>query len=364
MRRLVLAAVCGTLVLAACSDQTQSPTEPSAPPPAQNFGFNCGHSRYPLLAIAPLTQDQGIFPTKQLRAEALLRVGAIALLWDTCNDRLARKAALATITWIDGHATVNTAAKMAKREALKAAILNGFGGSTTQQNDFVSKLYVPNGGPQFFTTLGGRATLKLTDGAFNIPTLITVRRLPDDFRLFGFPADRQDSPFWDYDATNANSDNTEATHTVGAGTATMAFCYKSGEGEDGHVIYPPPGPRIGHNPVPVGTKFEFVEEVDPVPTDMQNQLTDCPPPPVILGPASAGGVSGFTNITWSSAGHYLANLARTLLLPTPLRAATVGQKGPIAGAPVSLSPFGLVLPDCPDQYGYYTIFCMDESQIQ
>jgi hypothetical protein len=352
MRRLALAAVCGSLVLAACSDQNRSPTEPTAPPPAENFGTNCTHGRYPLARVAALIP--AAFPTtlpgyKALRAEALLRVGAIAILWDFCQDRLARQSALRTITWIDSK--VSSAAA----DALKTAILNGFGGSSTPTNDFVSKLYLPNGGDQFFTTLGGRATLKLTDGAFSIPTLITIRKLSDDFRLSGFPADRQDSPFWDYDATNANSDNTEATHEVGPGTATMAFCFREVGGEP--IEYGLPGARIGHNPV--GGGFELVNDVDPVPGDLQDELTDCPPPSDIIGSAD-GGRSGFTNITWSSAGHYLANLARTLLLPTPLRAATVGTKGPIAGAPVSLSPFGIVLPDCPGD-GYYSFFCLDSD---
>jgi hypothetical protein len=294
------------------------------------------------------------FPTtlpwyKALRAEALLRVGAVALAFDFCQDRLARQIALKAITWIDSKVSSPAAT------ALKNAILNGLGGGDTGSGDYVAGVYIPNGGSQIFTTPSGKATLELRDGAFNIPTLITIRKLSDAFRLTGFPPENQRAPFWDYDATNANSDNTVATHTLATpGTATMAFCFQPAD-----VSYPGfAGAQIGHNPV--GGGFEFVQEV-PIPTNLENELTACPPP-VILGPASAGGVSGLTNITWSSAGHYLAKLARTLFLPAPLSAAMVGQKGPIAGAPVSLSPFGLVLPNCDTYYNYN--FCQYGEGLQ
>ena len=361
MRRLALAAaVCGTLVIAGCSDQNTSPTEPTAPPPSQNFGTTCTHGRYPLrdvVALIPAAYPTTMPGYKALRAEALLRVGAIALLWDFCQDRLARQAALKTIAWI------NLKPQSAGRDALKAAILNGFGGASTPVEDFVSGLYVPGVDNQIFTTFGGRATTELGACAFSIPTLITIRRLSDDFRLTGFPADRQDAPFWDYDATNANTNNTVATHKIGSCTpggppdATLAFCFRSiGEGE--HITYPGIGARIGHNPVGGGPPvFEFADEV-PVPPELADELTDCPTFSDLRLGSAGGGSSGITHLTWSSAGHYLATLARTLFLPTPLRAATVGGLGPIAGKPVSYSPFGIVLADCVDTYGY-GYFCSD-----
>ena len=292
-----------------------------------------------------------------------MRVGAIALLWDFCKDNLARQAALKTIAWI------NLKPQSAERDALEQAILNGFGGASTPVEDFVSGLYVPGVDNQIFTTLGGRATLELGSCAFSIPTVITIRRLSDDFRLSGHPADRQDSPFWDYDATNASTNNTLATHTVGSCTpggppdAVMAFCFNS-DGEGGHVEYPFPGARIGHNPV--GGGFEFVEELSEVPAELQDALTDCPFEGGYggYGPffrrlnSPSGGASGSNKLTWSSAGQHLVRLARTLFLPTPLRAATVGPRGPIAGLPSSLSPFGLVLADCPVG-GPYSFFCLD-----
>jgi hypothetical protein len=363
MRRLTLLALAGTLVLSACSDQdSQSPTEPSIAPPSETFGSTCDHGRYPLKSVALLIP--AAYPTtlagyKALRAEALVRVGAIALLWDFCKDRLARQAALKTIAWIDLKSQSDA------RDALKAAILNGFGGASTPVEDFVSGLYVPGVDNQIFTAFGGRATLELGDCAFSLPTLITIRRLSDDFRLSGHPEDRQDPPFWDYDATNASTDNTLATHTVGSCTpggppdAIMAFCFNS-DGEGGHVEYPSPGARIGHNPV--GGGFEFVQEVA-IPVELQEELSDCPfeygyGPFFRMG--SAGGGLSESPLTWSSAGHYLAKLARTLFLPAPLQATVVGPRGPIAGAPSSLSPFGLVLPDCPIG-GPYTSFCLDSE---
>lgn len=142
---------------------------------------------------------------------------------------------------------------------------------------------------------------------------------------------------------------------VHPGTATIAFCFRdTGEGQ---IVYDPPGARIGHNPVGGGPPvFEIVDDT-PV-GDLAGELSACP---TFESPAlkvrSPGGGLELANVTWSSAGHYLARLARALFLPAPLQAATVGTLGPIAGKPVGLSPFGIVLADCPGN-GYYTYFCL------
>jgi hypothetical protein len=363
MRRLAFAtAVCSTLVLAACNDQTRPPTEPSVPPPAENFGTTCSHGRYPLKAVAaliPAAFPASAFPTtyKALRAEALLRVGAVAVAWDLCRDRVARQVALKAIVWIDSKVTSPAA------EALKTAILNGLGGgASTTGVDYIAGVWKP-GETKVFTTPSGRATMEVRPGAFSEATLFTIRRLPDNFRLNGFPADRQDAPFWDYDATNSHTDNTVATHTLlTAGTVTTAFCFNfmsDGEGGQVQVTYPYPGARMGHNPIGGGPPvFEFVEETE-LPANLAAELHACSPPSDVIN--LRNGTPG-ANFTWANAGHYLARLARALLLPTPLRAATVvGPLGPLAGKPVNFSPFGIVLPDCQDQYGSYTIFCLDQG---
>ncbi len=330
MRRLALLVVTGALVLSACSDQnSDSPTEPVVPP-AETFGSTCSHGRYPIRDIAALTQDADIFNTKALRAEALLRVGAIALLWDTCNDGLARKAALSTIKWINANARQNTAARKLKVEALNAAILAGFGGSSTSAEDFASDVYFPHT-TKIITTPSGKATIKLIDGAFNEPTLITVRRLPNEPGLTGVPEGyRQEPPYWDYDATNSSTNNTLATHKVGfVGAATIAFCFREpGEGDGGEVTYPGTGASIGHNPV--GGGFEFVTEVA-VTGELQDELHGCN-----VETGMGRGLPGF--------GRYLGSMAMRILLPEPLYAAVVGPRGPIAGTPISLSPFGIVIP--------------------
>ena len=357
MRHLAFAAaVCGTLVLAACSDQSRSPTEPAVPPPAENFGNTCTHGRYPFASVAaliPAAFPPSVLNYRALRAEALVRVAGIAILWDFCQDRLARLSALKAIVWIDSKVT-STAA-----DILKAAILNGLGGASTSSVDYIAGVW-KTGETKVFTTPSGRATIEVRPGAFSEATLITIRRLPDYPVSFlqDFPLNRQDSPNWDYDATNSHTDNTLATHKVGVvngvvvypGTVTMAFCYKS-DGEGGHVTYPLPGARIGHNPV--GGGFELVE-YEPIPANLQAALTDCSFE-IGLNPASDRDGLSLASVTWSNAGHYLAKLARTLFLPAPLRAATVGHIGPIAGKPVSLSQFAIVLPDC----GEGSYFCLD-----
>jgi hypothetical protein len=329
MRRLTLYALAGAIAISACSDQnTESPTGPSIAPPSNTFV--CSHGPYPFTTVAPLTQDSDIFKAKPTKAEALLRLGTVALLWNTCNDLQARKAALLMLTWIDQNKSKN--ASQAKVDALKAAILNGFGAGA-EGGDFVTKFFVP-GAPdvvQYFTTSDHDATLALNGDAFTEPTLITIRRLPDDFTLTVPEGLAQSKPYYDYDATNSSTDNTVATHSPKPGSVIMAFCF-----EPVAVVYDNfPGAKIGHNPVD-GT-FEFVPEV-PLTEGITAELSKCPPPP-ILGLGRRGG--GFRGMT-----TYLSSLAGELLLPTPLSATTVGTRGPIAGTPISLSPFGIVLPDC------------------
>lgn len=331
MRRLTLLAVAGLLGLYACSDQnTESPTEPSAAPPSESFGSTCSHGRYPLTTVLPLAQDASIWKNKPARVEAVLRLGTIALLWDTCHDGLARKAALSMVVWIDKNTARN--ADEDKVEALKVAILAGFEGASTSADDFATDVYDPDATePKIITTSSGRGTIELRPGAFTEPTLITVRRLADNFPLEGLPPGYvQDGPVWDYDATNSSTDNTVETHTLATpGTVTIAFCIK----DDVFGEIPEPGVLIGHKPV--GAPFEFVDEVDPVPPNLLAELDACNTPPIL----QFGSVDGL----WGSRG-YLAAVARKLLLPQPLHASVVGTRGPIAGTPISLSPFGIVKP--------------------
>ena len=323
MRRLTLLALAGLLGLYACSDQnTESPTEPSVAPPSETLGSTCTHGPYPLVSVAQLAGDASLWKNKPARVEALLRLGTIALLWNTCNDQQARKTALSMIVWMDKNTARN--ANEDKVKALKAAILEGFGGASTSEEDFASDVYFP-GDELIVTTPSNKATIKLVDGAFNEPTLITVRRLPDN-SLQEVPDEFvQDAPTWDYDATNSSTNNTTPHNLATPGTATIAFCFKEGDGE---VIYDPPGASIGHNPV--GGGFEIVPEVE-VPQDLLDELA-CP----FQGEGGLVGFSGF--------GSYLGSLAQQVLLPEPLHAAAVGPRGPIAGSPSNLSPFGIVVP--------------------
>ena len=79
MRRLTFAAaVCGTLVFAACNDQ--APTEPTLPRPSQNFG-SCRATPFPLAGANGIAQQivniyTGTSKAQSLlRAEVLLRAG-------------------------------------------------------------------------------------------------------------------------------------------------------------------------------------------------------------------------------------------------------------------------------------------------
>jgi hypothetical protein len=236
------------------------------------------------------------------------------------------------ILWIDKNTARNVDAT--KVTALKAAILAGFGGASTSGDDFASGVYDPTKTtPTIIATPSGKAGIKLVHGAFNEPTLITVRKLPNEFQLVDVTEGYdQEPPYWDYDATNSSTDNTLATHKVGlvndVPAATIAFCFREDDGTE-HTYFPEPGASIGHNPV--GGGFEIVDEVD-IPEDLEEELS-CIRAPVLT---TADGIRGFS--------RYLGSVVRRALLPEPLHAAAVGTRGPIAGTPISLSPFGIVRP--------------------
>jgi hypothetical protein len=349
MRRLAYAAaVCGTLVLAACSDQTQSPTEPTVPKPSENFG-SCTVTPFPLLTTGGVVdQIKGIWTVQSpVRLAALAQAAAVALLWDTCHPSDARKVAIFFVNWIDTHAPDPTSDAVA---TLKRTILEGVGltfDPPAAEGDFGIGFFTP--GSRLVVNAGGHALVDLPPNAFNEPTTIIVNRKSDDFQLTNFDG-QQFPPYWEYDALNASNQ-----HVIQNGqTALIVFCLyyspnEPGTTPEGSLEVPyPQDRRIGHNPVEGAPGFPF-ERLEPgTPSaallsqlhcgDLQETSSE-----IFIG-GFGSGLPGFANAAWRTVGHYLAPVARAVFLPEALAAATLGTlpPPPINGRAPSLSPFGVV----------------------
>lgn len=350
MRHLLLAVAAGTLVLGACSDQT--PTEPTVPPPSENFGSSCRVTPFPLLAIA--NQIKAIYPATPraqalLRAEALLRAGAIKLLWDTCHPALARKVAFASIDWLTRHTPPG---KEAQVQDLIIAILRGIEGATGTQSvgDFGVGVFDPNTpGNTLITTVNGRAAVLLPHGSFLERTVITISRKADNFQLSNFSG-RQFPPKYDYTATNASNQHVLADEL----TASVGFCLVELESDGIPGVYPaggyPENRRMGHNPEPgtPGAPFEVLDPADVDPAadlGLTDEVCGRTPPPIplrigLIGSFGAG-PSAFATAAFRTAARYLG----PIFMPQPLWATALiplPPPPPLTGKPRGLSPFGVV----------------------
>ena len=340
MRRLAFAAVCGTLLLAACSDQSQSPTEPpAAPAPEPNFG-SCQPVRFPIVNVAGLIVQ--VFPQGTLRTQALFQAAAVAILWDTCHPVAARKVAVDFVKWIDLHAP--STAPASKVLQLKLAILNGVGIPTGTPSgspgDFGVGTFDPNNpNKTLIKTTNGTALIELEPGAFTELTTIVLSRNPDATNLTNFDGN-QFPPNFDYNAINASGN-----HVLGTGhPAIIAFCLENSD----FVTYPS-SRGIGHNPVAGAPNFPF-EILDPVDlgeggrSDLAAALHcgNLAPTTAVVG-GFGQGLPGFANAAWRTAREYLAPVAQAVFLPEALHAATLGTlPPPIGGKAPSLSPFKVV----------------------
>lgn len=338
MRRLAFAAVCGTLLLAACSDQQQSPTEPAAPAPDFNIG-SCRLVRFPIVNVSGLIAQ--VFPKGRLRTEALLRAAAVALLWDTCHPAAARKVAVDFVNWIDLNAPGTAPA--GKVLELKIAVLNGVeipaSAPAGSPADFGVGTYDPsNPNKTLVKTNSGTALVELEPGSFNELTTIVVSRKSDGFTLTNFGGN-QFPPYFDYDAINASGN-----HVLNTGhPAIVAFCLLNSD-----IVTYPANRRIGHNPVAgaPGFPFEMLDPVDLVEgrPDLAAALNcgNLAPTPGSIG-FFGNGLPGFATAAWHTTGRYLGPIAQAVFLPQPLEAtALTTLPPPIGGHASSLSPFGVV----------------------
>lgn len=354
MRRLILVTLSAALVLAACSDR-ESPTEPSVPAPEETFGSTCPVVRFPLLTTS--NQIAEVFPKGRLRLEALARVGAIKLFWDTCHEAGARRAAVGFIDWMNLKFTSGDlpGATAAEVQTLTIIILTGVGvplsTPATENGDIGVGLYDPATTTNtIIKTASSVALTELQPGAFESSPdevrLIVVERKPDNppgivFDGQTFP------PYFDYDAIKLTGTTTAADKVLKTDKkAVIAFCLLP-------AVEYPDGARIGHNPVQGAPDFPF-ELLDELSlrdeagelTDLGREL-DCgnlQPDGTVPGVIGSLGrrLPAFAQGIWGAASNVLDQTARALFLPQTLQAVTVGFLGPIGGKTTSLSPFGVV----------------------
>jgi hypothetical protein len=278
-----------------------------------------------------------VFPSGKLRVEALARAAAVTILWDTCREAPARRAAVEFVAFMDRN-DASLRGTEEQQNTLKSLVLNGVGIPVSVSDDFGVGLFDPaNPNPTLVKTLNSQALVQLDAGSFLEPTVITISRLADNFQLTNFAGD-QFPPKYDYNAVNSSG-----IHVLQEGkTAIVAFCLLSLE-EDGEPdVYPPGGypenRRIGHNPVPgaPGFPFEILEAVDLGEAGLADDL-DCPTEIGSFG----GGETGFADAGLGRASRFLGRV----FLPRALWAATLAKlppPPPLGGKAGSLSPFAVV----------------------
>jgi hypothetical protein len=337
MRRLALAAITGTLILAACSDErTESPTGPTAPPSALT---TCNVTPFPLVQASALILK--VFPPGKLRNEAIARAGAIAVLWNSCRASAAQRAAVDFVTWMNSN-SAKLIGTQTQRNDLINLILNGVGITATvpaeSPGDFGVGFFDPaNTKNTIVKTQNNTALVQLEPGSFSEPTTIVISRNLDNSNPLNFDGS-QFPPFFDYNAINASGN-----HILENGkTAIVGFCLL-----DPDVTYPD-NIRIGHNPVQINEgspsglpTFEILDPVDLAAEGLTLTCGNLQPNTVLIG-GFGQGLPGLANAAWTAAKRYLGPAVETLFLPEALHAATLGTLPPPGGKATSLSPFGVV----------------------
>ena len=342
MRRLTLVALLGAIAVSGCTDTRQAPTEPPAAP--QENVARCRPVKFPLLPTTSLIKQ--VFPPNRLRVEALARAAAIGLLWDACQVDLARKGVALFVEWMNRNASSLTGSTD-QRNALIALLFTGVGLSAPPATALGPDFGIGTVDPKATTattieTQGNTGLIQFEPAApgqpaaFSELTVVSITRRPDAFRLDGFPEEDQFPPFFDYNASNASN-----THKIAAGAvARMAFCLLgTTDFPDGY----PDGARIGHNPDPsVGPPAFEIIPADPNVADFADDL--------ICNNLQGNGSLGSALSLGQTAGRLFGPLVRTLFLPKPLMAMTVGTRGPLGGLPPNLTPFGVV--NATSYFGY------------
>ncbi len=342
MRKLILAAMGGTLAIAGCSqDNTPTPMEPSSETPA----LHCFQPGFPLkLALEQIAGSRtttALYPKSNPRrlALALARVSEIAALWTFCKPDLARTKLTqhSTILMADlraGNRLVGGSSDATEERVtthINTMWQGVFGGAGTNAG---SGLYT--GEELTVPTANGNGAVRVPAGGYgDEPTSITIlQRSSDDNPFDDDPGNPPVfSPFFEIIASNAIN----RPYLVNGLRATVAICV---DDEVDPGILGLDEPAIAHIAV------ENVDDPENEPGGFE--ILDFAPTGDIEGFVCEfeefnslfdGGLKGFA----SAAPRYLRETAASLFLPAEARAAAaaaVGKTG-LGGLARSLSPFGV-----------------------
>ncbi len=345
MRKLAVAALCGTLVLAACIQDTPNPIEPTEP--EASAAIKCIAPGFPIVqALAQISGAKnliGLYPVTKPKplALALARVAEVAALWTVCKpaQAQAKVAAHTSIVLNDfrtGQLIGGTSAATAARVVTHINTMwQGVGfvppnlpitpGTGT---DFGVGLFTP-GQPLLVKTGSQNGAVQIPGNGFSQTTLVTIVLRPNTPNPFAGTGQQVFPPFYEIIASNAGN-----IHYLNTGTfAVVGFCVDDVANPD---ILDLIDPAIAHIAVTEGSNPGGFEILDNASDAQYNQLgLDCTRFSPPIGSLFDGGLRSFA----SNAPRYLQSAMTSLLLPSNLEAA-VGKTG-LGGLARSLSPFGV-----------------------
>ncbi len=362
MHRLSIAALSAAVILSACSERPQTPTEPGAAlASAKKDATGSCLSPFPLgTSTTPVNdlQDQinAMFAGSPNLNAANAKLRSIASQCAKGNVGNARHEASTFVDWMVkkyGQGALPGAAALALSGVISDVFIAvGGAGGGIDPGAFGPEgavgYYDANSNDDFLLR-NGNMTAAIKIRAHCLPTsLITIIRLPDSpGQLVSTGGRSQFPPFYDINAANPEGD-----HTIAADCDNMVvgFCVTDA------VLAQTSNPQVGHNP-----SAQEREELDKGPFEVlpagnsdqyaELQLEFCPGSAngfsdLRLG--NAGGLGDLALYAWHAAMGYARPVA-DIFLPEPLHATVVGGLG-VSGLPRGISPFGVV-----DDCSYY--FC-------
>ena len=358
MRRLSIAALSAAVILSACSERPQTPTEPNvALASAKKDATGSCLSPFPLGTSTTPVSDLGVqisamFAGSPNLNAANAKLQSIASQCDKGKVGQARHEAATFVDWMikkygQGALPGGTPLGLGGLISDVFIAVGGAGGGIDPGAFGPEGAVGYYGGDQDFLLRNANMTAAIKINAHCLPpSLITIIRLPDSpGQLTNTGGRPQFPPFYDINAANPEGDHTIGGPACLAPDLLVGFCVTDA------VLAQTSNPRIGHNPSAQERaerdEPDFVVERDANSEEYgELQLEFCPGQANSGGGIDLGSGGGLGNLAlsaWHEAIGYVRPLA-DIIFPEPLHATMVGGLGLGAGGR-SISPFGVV-DDC------------------